>query len=253
MDLKNIDLKDIKFEDIKAKVLAIADKKTLIKFGIGFGSIIIFLIIYYSILNPIVQKKKTEIDDLMNKKAEIAKFEKEIISAKAKIKKLMPEYKKHSSLFHSRKEVEGLYESLSQYAGTNSLVISKIAKKKPEPVSKASLSQKKSKKKKKVPNAKNKKKKIWTVGTSTVRTLETVVVSGFQITAKFGWTDKFVYPPYKFKMCNRLITNFHQPKSTLMMLVAAFAGKDLIMKAYKEAIKKKYKFYSYGDSMLIIE
>ena len=157
MDLKNIDLKDIKFEDIKAKVLAIADKKTLIKFGIGFGSIIIFLIIYYSILNPIVQKKKTEIDDLMNKKAEIAKFEKEIISAKAKIKKLMPEYKKHSSLFHSRKEVEGLYESLSQYAGTNSLVISKIAKKKPEPVSKASLSQKKSKKKKKVPNAKNKK------------------------------------------------------------------------------------------------
>ena len=70
---------------------------------------------------------------------------------------------------------------------------------------------------------------------------------------KYGWTDKFVYPPYKFKMCNRLITNFHQPKSTLMMLVAAFAGKDLIMKAYKEAIKKKYKFYSYGDSMLIIE
>jgi len=102
-------------------------------------------------------------------------------------------------------------------------------------------------------DAKSKKKKIWTVGTSTVRTLETVVVSGFQITAKFGWTDKFVYPPYKFKMCNRLITNFHQPKSTLMMLVAAFAGKDLIMKAYKEAIKKKYKFYSYGDSMLIIE
>ena len=158
MDLKNIDLKDIKFEDIKAKVLAIADKKTLIKFGIGFGSIIIFLIIYYSILNPIVQKKKVEIDDLMNKKAEIAKFEKEIISAKAKIKKLTPEYKKHSSLFHSRKEVEGLYESLSQYAGDNSLVISKIAKKKPEPVSKASLSQKKSKKKKKkVSDAKNKK------------------------------------------------------------------------------------------------
>ena len=160
MDLKNIDLKDIKFEDIKAKVLAIADKKTLIKFGIGFGSIIIFLIIYYSILNPIVQKKKVQIVDMMNKKAEIAKFEKKIISAKAKIKKLTPEYKKHSSLFHSRKEVEGLYESLSQYAGDNSLVISKIAKKKPEPVSKASLGQKKSKKKKKkkkVSDAKNKK------------------------------------------------------------------------------------------------
>ena len=160
MDLKNIDLKDIKFEDIKAKVLAIADKKTLIKFGIAFGSIIIFLIIYYSILNPIVQKKKVQIVDMMNKKAEIAKFEKKIISAKAKIKKLTPEYKKHSSLFHSRKEVEGLYESLSKYAGDNSLVISKIAKKKPEPVSKASLSQKKSKKKKKkkkVSDAKNKK------------------------------------------------------------------------------------------------
>ena len=100
--------------------------------------------------------------------------------------------------------------------------------------------------------AKAKKKKIWTVGTSTVRTLETVVVSGFQITAKSGWTDKFVYPPYKFKMCDRLVTNFHQPKSTLMMLVAALAGKELILKAYKEAIKKKYNFYSYGDSMLIM-
>ena len=76
MDLKNIDLKDMKFEDIKAKVLAVADKKTLIKFGIAFGSIIIFLIIYYSILNPIVQKKKVQIVDMMNKKAEIAKFEK---------------------------------------------------------------------------------------------------------------------------------------------------------------------------------
>ena len=159
MDLKNIDLKDIKFEDIKAKVLAVADKKTLIKFGIGFGSIIIFLIIYYSILNPIVQKKKALIVDMMNKKAEIAKFEKEIIGAKKKIKKLTPEYKKHSSLFHSKKEVEGLYESLSYYAGANSLVISKIEKKNPEAVSKASLSQKKSKKKKKkkVSDAKNKK------------------------------------------------------------------------------------------------
>ena len=158
MDLKNIDLKDLKFEDIKAKILTIADKKTLIKFGIGFGSIIVFLIIYYSILNPIVQKKKVQIEDMINKKAEIAKFEKEIIGAKKKIKKLTPEHKKHSSLFHSKKEVEGLYESLSYYAGANSLVISKIEKKKPEAVSKASLSQKKKKKKKKkVPDAKNKK------------------------------------------------------------------------------------------------
>lgn len=158
MDLKNIDLKNLKFEDIKIKILAVADKKTLIKFGIGFGSIIVFLIIYYSILNPIVQKKKVQIEDMVNKKAEIAKFEKEIIGSKKKIKKLTPEHKKHSSLFHSKKEVEGLYESLSYYAGANSLVISKIEKKKPEAVSKASLSQKKKKKKKrKVPDAKNKK------------------------------------------------------------------------------------------------
>ncbi len=96
------------------------------------------------------------------------------------------------------------------------------------------------------------KKSICVVGTSTVRTLETVVVSGFQITSRNGWTDKFIYPPYDFKMCDKFITNFHQPKSTLMMLTAAFAKKDFILNAYKEAIKKKYRFYSYGDSMIII-
>ena len=100
--------------------------------------------------------------------------------------------------------------------------------------------------------ARDKKKKIITVGTSTVRTLETVVVSGFQITARKGWTDKFIYPPYKFKMSDQFITNLHQPKSTLMMMVAAFAKKDFALKAYKEAIKKKYRFYSYGDAMIII-
>ena len=100
--------------------------------------------------------------------------------------------------------------------------------------------------------AKQKKKKVWVVGTSTARALETVVVSGFQITSKKGWTDKFIFPPYKFKMCDRLITNLHMPKSTLMMMVSAFASKDQILTAYKEAIKKKYKFYSYGDSMLLL-
>ena len=100
--------------------------------------------------------------------------------------------------------------------------------------------------------AKSKKKFVGVVGTSTVRTLETVVVSGFQITSRKGWTDKFIYPPYEFKMCDKFITNLHQPKSTLMMLTAAFAKKDFILKAYKEAIKKKYRFYSYGDSMIII-
>ncbi len=100
--------------------------------------------------------------------------------------------------------------------------------------------------------ARKKKKKIWVVGTSTARALETVVVSGFQITRKSGWTDKFIFPPYKFKMCDRLITNFHMPKSTLMMMVSAFASKDMILDAYTEAIKKKYRFYSYGDSMLLL-
>ena len=100
--------------------------------------------------------------------------------------------------------------------------------------------------------ARKKKKKIWTVGTSTVRALETVVVSGFQITSKTGWTDKFIYPPYKFKMSDRLITNFHMPQSTLMMLVSAYSSKDHMINAYKEAIKKKYNFYSYGDAMLLI-
>ena len=100
--------------------------------------------------------------------------------------------------------------------------------------------------------AKAHRKSVGVVGTSTVRTLETVVVSGFQITARKGWTDKFIYPPYDFKMCDKFITNLHQPKSTLMMLTAAFAKKDFILEAYKEAIKKKYRFYSYGDSMIII-
>ena len=100
--------------------------------------------------------------------------------------------------------------------------------------------------------AKDKRRRVTAVGTSTVRTLETVIVSGFQITSQSGWTDKFIYPPYDFKMCDRLITNFHQPQSTLMLLVAAFANKDFIMRAYEEAIKKKYNFYSYGDAMFII-
>jgi S-adenosylmethionine:tRNA ribosyltransferase-isomerase len=100
--------------------------------------------------------------------------------------------------------------------------------------------------------ARNHKKSIGVVGTSTVRTLETVVVSGFQITARKGWTDKFIYPPYEFKMCDKFITNLHQPQSTLMMLTAAFAKKDFIMHAYEEAIKKKYRFHSYGDAMIII-
>ena len=103
MDLKNIniDLKNINLEDIKSKLLAI-DKKTYIKFGIGAGSIIFFLIIYYAILNPIVNKKKIQLDDMQTKQQEIVTFDQEINSAKAKIKKLKPEYKNYSTLFHSK-------------------------------------------------------------------------------------------------------------------------------------------------------
>ncbi len=98
----------------------------------------------------------------------------------------------------------------------------------------------------------SKKKRVIAVGTSTVRALETVAVSGFQITAKRAWTDKFIFPPYDFKIVDRMVTNFHQPKSTLMMLVAAFSNKNFVLRAYQEAVAEKYRFYSYGDAMIII-
>ncbi len=144
-----MDLKNLKIDDIKAKILSMADKKTLIKFGIGIGSIVFFLIIYYSILNPIVQTKKVKLKEMLNKKDEIVKFEKEIKTNKAKIKKIKPDYLKHSTLFHSKAEVEGLYQSLSQHAGINGLVISKIEKKDPIAMYTGSGKKKKKKKKKK--------------------------------------------------------------------------------------------------------
>ena len=149
MDLKNLKLEDIKLDDIKNKLLALADKKTLIKFGIGLGSIILFLIIYYSILNPIVQAKQVKIDDMMNKKDEITKFKQEIKNAKKKLKKLTPNFEKYSRLFHSKKEVEDLYDNLSTYAEANGLVISNIEKKPPVPVYKGKSAKKKKKKKNK--------------------------------------------------------------------------------------------------------
>jgi len=162
MDLKNItsDLKNIDIESIKSKILAI-DKKTLIKFGIGFGSVVFFLIIYYAILNPIVNKKKLQIDDMFNKQTEIDTFNQEIKSYKSKIKKLTPEYDDYSTLFHSKAEVEGLYQTLSVYAGQNNLVISKIKKGKPTPITKAAAIAATSKKKKKAKkNAAKVKKNI---------------------------------------------------------------------------------------------
>ena len=139
MDLKNInlDLKNIDLESIKAKIKSI-DKKILIKFGIGFLSIIIFLIIYYAVLSPIVEKKKAQLDNMQKKQAEIIKMNQDIKSSKAKIKKLTPRYEQYSTLFHSKAEVEGLYDTLSQFAGINNLVISKIEKGKPKAVTKAS-------------------------------------------------------------------------------------------------------------------
>jgi S-adenosylmethionine:tRNA ribosyltransferase-isomerase len=95
-------------------------------------------------------------------------------------------------------------------------------------------------------------KKIIAVGTSTTRTLETVANFDGGVKPLSGWTDKFIYPPYQFKVVDHLITNFHLPGSTLLMLVCAFADMELIMGAYRHAIKEKYRFYSYGDSMLIL-
>jgi S-adenosylmethionine:tRNA ribosyltransferase-isomerase len=96
------------------------------------------------------------------------------------------------------------------------------------------------------------KRKVCAVGTTVIRSLESSVTADGYLRPFQGWTNKFIFPPYDFKIANTLITNFHTPKSTLLMLVAAFGGYELIMDAYQEAIKEKYRFYSYGDSMLII-
>jgi len=93
--------------------------------------------------------------------------------------------------------------------------------------------------------------RIVAVGTTVVRVLESVITTNGHIRASSGWTDKFIYPPYLFKVVNALVTNFHMPASTLLMLVCAFAGSDLIFKAYEHAIEEKYRFFSYGDAMFI--
>ncbi len=96
------------------------------------------------------------------------------------------------------------------------------------------------------------KRRICSVGTTVMRSLESAVSSNHHLNTYDGWTNKFIFTPYEFSIANCMITNFHTPKSTLMMMTAAFAGYDFLMEAYKEAIKEKYKFYSYGDAMLII-
>lgn len=93
--------------------------------------------------------------------------------------------------------------------------------------------------------------RIISVGTTSTRTLETIMRDNTEFKECSGWTDIFIYPGFEFKAIDALITNFHLPKSTLLMLISALAGKDKIMKAYKEAVKEEYRFFSFGDSMFI--
>jgi S-adenosylmethionine:tRNA ribosyltransferase-isomerase len=96
------------------------------------------------------------------------------------------------------------------------------------------------------------KKRVCAVGASTMKSIESSVSAGGRLKPIQGWTDKFIFPPYDFKIGNAMITNFQAPESTLMMAAAAFGGYDLIMEAYQEALKEKYKFLTYGDALLII-
>ena len=96
------------------------------------------------------------------------------------------------------------------------------------------------------------KKRVCAVGTTAMRAIESAVSSNGLLNEADGWTNKFIFPPYEFSIANSMITNFHTPKSTLLMMVSAFAGHDFIKRAYAEAIKENYRFYSYGDAMLII-
>lgn len=101
-------------------------------------------------------------------------------------------------------------------------------------------------------NAIKNKRRVCAVGTTAMRAVESAVSTNGTLNEFDGWTNKFIFPPYDFSIANCMITNFHTPKSTLLMMASAFAGHDFIMRAYQEAVKEKYKFYSYGDAMLIL-
>jgi len=103
-----------------------------------------------------------------------------------------------------------------------------------------------------VNHSKEIKKRVCAVGTTVMRSIETSVSTDSLLKPYKGWTNKFIFPPYDFSVADSMITNFHMPESTLLMMTCAFGGYDLIMEAYQEAIKEKYRFYSYGDAMLII-
>jgi S-adenosylmethionine:tRNA ribosyltransferase-isomerase len=103
-----------------------------------------------------------------------------------------------------------------------------------------------------VNKAKARKSRVCCIGTTSMRAIESSVSSQQTLNPFEGWTNKFIFPPYDFSIADCMVTNFHTPKSTLLMMVSAFCGHDLMKKAYEEAIKEKYKFYSYGDAMLIL-
>ncbi len=103
-----------------------------------------------------------------------------------------------------------------------------------------------------VNDAKKRKKKVFAVGTTSMRSIESSVSTDGLLKPYDGWTNKFIFPPYDFSIADALITNFHTPLSTLLMMISAFMGHELMHEVYAEAVKEKYKFYSYGDAMLII-
>ena len=94
--------------------------------------------------------------------------------------------------------------------------------------------------------------RVWAVGTTVVRTLESLADDRGRVRAGAGETRLFIYPPYEFRVIDRLITNFHLPRSTLLMLVAALGGYEAVMAAYREAVRERYRFYSYGDAMAVL-
>lgn len=104
----------------------------------------------------------------------------------------------------------------------------------------------------KVNLALDKKKKVCAIGTTSMRSIESSVSANNRLKPAEKWTDKFIFPPYDFKIANALLTNLHTPESTLLMMTCAFGGYDLVMEAYEQAVKEKYRFFSYGDCMLII-
>ncbi len=137
-NLKNMDLSDLMS---KLKSGGLGDKKTLIKFGIGFGAVLVFLIGYYFFISPVIKAQEEQIMLMEENKNKILKFSDDIITLKKRVKELEPEYKKNSKLFHSKKEVEDLYQNISKYALLNGLSIINLTKSEPKPVTNSGTNQ----------------------------------------------------------------------------------------------------------------